>query len=94
MLECGVSSDSFVGTTSVSDFQIRTGNTERMRITSVGNVEINTGSIKTGEPDTGYGRAAIKIGARNTGQAFNSGGHLPVNIDGTIYFINVYSSLP
>jgi len=51
-------------------------------------------SIKTGEPDTGYGRAAIKIGARNTGQAFNSGGHLPVNIDGTIYFINVYSSLP
>jgi hypothetical protein len=94
MLECGVSSDSFVGTTSVSDFQIRTGNTERMRITSGGNVEINTGSIKTGEPDTGYGRAAIKIGARNTGQAFNSGGHLPVNIDGTIYFINVYSSLP
>jgi hypothetical protein len=71
-----------------------TNNTERMRITSVGNVEINTGSIKTGEPDTGYGRAAIKIGARNTGQAFNSGGHLPVNIDGTIYFINVYSSLP
>jgi hypothetical protein len=71
-----------------------TSDTERMRITSGGNVEINTGSIKTGEPDTGYGRAAIKIGARNTGQAFNSGGHLPVNIDGTIYFINVYSSLP
>jgi hypothetical protein len=59
-----------------------------------GNVEIAIGSIKTGEPDTGYGRAAIKIGARNTGEAFNSGGHLPVNIDGTIYFINVYSSLP
>jgi hypothetical protein len=71
-----------------------TNNTERMRITSGGNVEIAIGSIKTGEPDTGYGRAAIKIGARNTGQAFNSGGHLPVNIDGTIYFINVYSSLP
>jgi hypothetical protein len=65
-----------------------------MRITSGGNVEINTGSIKTGEPDTGYGRAAIKIGARNTGQAFDSGGHLPVNIDGTIYYINLYSSLP
>jgi hypothetical protein len=69
-------------------------NTERMRITSGGNVEIATGSIKTGEPDTGYGRAAIKIGARNTGEAFNSGGHLPVNIDGTIYYINLYSSLP
>jgi hypothetical protein len=71
-----------------------TANSTRMTITSVGNVEIAIGSIKTGEPDTGYGRAAIKIGARNTGQAFNSGGHLPVNIDGTIYFINVYSSLP
>jgi hypothetical protein len=71
-----------------------TNNTERMRITSGGNVEIAIGSIKTGEPDTGYGRAAIKIGARNTGEAFNSGGHLPVNIDGTIYYINLYSSLP
>jgi hypothetical protein len=30
-----------------------TNATERMRITSGGNVEINTGSIKTGEPDTG-----------------------------------------
>jgi hypothetical protein len=65
-----------------------------MTITTAGNVEINTGSIKTGEPDTGYGRAAVKIGARNTGQAFDSGGHLPVNIDGTIYYINLYSSLP
>jgi hypothetical protein len=68
--------------------------TERLKITTSGNVEITTGSIKTGEPDTGYGRAAIKIGARNTGQAFNSAGHLPVSIDGTIYYINVYSSLP
>ena len=42
MLECGVSSDSFVGTTSVSDFQIRTGNTERIRITSGGLVGIGT----------------------------------------------------
>jgi hypothetical protein len=68
--------------------------TNGMLLTGGGNVEISTGSIKTGEPDTGYGRAAIKIGARNTGQAFNSAGHLPVNIDGTIYYINVYSSLP
>jgi hypothetical protein len=44
MLECGVSNDSFVGTTSVSDFHIRTGNTERMRITSGGNVLIGTSS--------------------------------------------------
>jgi hypothetical protein len=41
MLECGVSSDSFVGTTSASDFSIRTGNSERMRITSGGKVEIS-----------------------------------------------------
>jgi len=38
ILECGVSSDSFVGTTSASDFSIRTSNSERMRITSGGNV--------------------------------------------------------
>jgi hypothetical protein len=68
--------------------------TERMRITSGGNVEINTGSIKTGEPDTGYGRAAVKIGPRNTGQAYSSGGHIPVSIDGTVYFINLYTLIP
>jgi hypothetical protein len=59
-----------------------------------GNLEIATGSIKTGEPDTGYGRAAVKIGARNTGEAFTSAGYIPVNIDGTVYFINLYSDLP
>lgn len=72
----------------------QTAGATRMTLTSGGNLELNTGSIKTGEPDTGYGRAAIKIGARNTGQAFSSAGHLPVSIDGTIYYINVYSSLP
>ena len=40
MLECGSVSDSFVGTTSVSDFSIRTGNTERMRITTGGAINI------------------------------------------------------
>jgi hypothetical protein len=49
MLECGVSSDSFVGTTSVSDFQIRTGNTERMRITSGGVVLIGATSTSNNE---------------------------------------------
>jgi hypothetical protein len=67
---------------------------ERMRITSGGNVEIATGSIKTGEPDTGWGRAAIKIGQRQSGEAFSSGGYLPVNVDGTVYYINLYSSTP
>jgi hypothetical protein len=67
---------------------------ERMSITSGGNVEINTGSIKTGEPDTGYGRAAFKIGSRQTGEAFDSGGYIPISIDGTVYFINLYTSTP
>jgi hypothetical protein len=65
-----------------------------MTITTAGNVEINTGSIKTGEPDTGWGRAAIKIGQRQSGEAFSSGGYLPVNVDGTVYYINLYSSTP
>jgi hypothetical protein len=73
---------------------ISTNDTERMRITSGGNVEINTGSIKTGEPDTGWGRAAIKIGARVSGTAFGVGGYLPVSVDGTVYYINLNSSTP
>jgi hypothetical protein len=68
--------------------------TERMRITSGGNVEINTGSIKTGEPDTGWGRAAIKIGAKVSGEAFNVDYYLPVSVDGTVYYINLNSSTP
>jgi hypothetical protein len=67
---------------------------ERMRITSSGNVEINTGSIKTGEPDTGWGRAAIKIGAKVSGEAFNVDYYLPVSVDGTVYYINLNSSTP
>jgi hypothetical protein len=61
--------------------------TERFKVTS-------EGAIKTGEPGTGWGRAEIRIGARATGEAFNSGGYLPVNVDGTIYYINLYSSTP
>jgi hypothetical protein len=67
---------------------------ERLRITSGGNVEIATGSIKTGEPDTGYGRAAFKIGTRQSGTAFDAGGYIPVSIDGTVYFINLFTSTP
>jgi hypothetical protein len=65
-----------------------------MRITSGGNVEINTGSIKTGEPDTGWGRAAIKIGASVSGEAFDVTRYLPVSVDGTVYYINLNSSTP
>jgi hypothetical protein len=50
MLECGVSSDSFVGTTSASDFSIRTGNAERIRISNGGLVTVTgTGAGNTSE---------------------------------------------
>jgi hypothetical protein len=65
-----------------------------MTLSSTGNLEISTGSIKTGEPDTGWGRAAIKIGARVSGTAFGVGGYLPVSVDGTVYYINLNSSTP
>jgi hypothetical protein len=45
MLECGVSSDSFVGTTSASDFSIRTGNSPRMTIGNDGRVAIGSSTI-------------------------------------------------
>jgi len=84
------------GATSVMQFFVNgtLGTGERMRITSGGNVEIATGSIKTGEPDTGYGRAAFKIGTRQSGTATDSGGYIPISIDGTVYFINLYTSTP
>ena len=71
-----------------------TGGSDLMTLTNGGNVEIATGSIKTGEPDTGWGRAAIKIGASVSGAAFNVTRYLPVNVDGTVYFINLNSSTP
>lgn len=71
-----------------------TGAFEAGRFSESGNLEIATGSIKTGEPDTGWGRAAIKIGASVSGAAFNVTRYLPVSVDGTIYYINLNSSTP
>jgi hypothetical protein len=76
------------------NLNLGTNNTTNLTITSGGNVEINTGSIKTGEPDTGWGRAAIKIGAKVSGEAFNVDYYLPVSVDGTVYYINLNSSTP
>jgi hypothetical protein len=89
---CTIVGDS--ATTNAANMIFYTANNERMRITNGGNVEINTGSIKTGEPDTGWGRSAIKIGARVSGTAFGVGGYLPVSVDGTVYYINLNSSTP
>jgi hypothetical protein len=89
---CTIVGDS--ATTNAANMIFYTANNERMRITNGGNVEINTGSIKTGEPDTGWGRAAIKIGASVSGAASNVTRYLPVSVDGTVYYINLNSSTP
>jgi hypothetical protein len=86
--------ESFLYTPSGVSLSIYAGALERMRITSGGNVEIAIGSIKTGEPDTGWGRAAIKIGASVSGEAFDVTRYLPVSVDGTVYYINLNSSTP
>jgi hypothetical protein len=103
MAEGGLSAIIF-GSQSNHSVQFWSNDTERMRITSGGNVGIGTespttkldvvGDMKTGEPDTGYGRAAFKIGSRQTGTATDSGGYIPISIDGTVYFINLFTSTP
>jgi hypothetical protein len=66
---------------------------ERLRIAINGNTEL-TGALLTGEPDTGFGRAAFKIGSRQSGAAFGIGGYIPISIDGTVYYINLNTSTP
>ena len=67
-------------------FRSSSAYTERMRITSGGNVEITTGSIKTGAPSGGtakpwkLGEAGVTLGGSNT-----SG--VRVEIDGTVYYL-------
>ena len=83
-------------------FRVRTNGTPINALTLFGtgaatfssNIESTTGSIKTGEPDTGWGRAAIKIGAKVSGEAFNVDYYLPISVDGTVYYINLNSSTP
>jgi hypothetical protein len=87
------------------DFNVINGSLSNiLTVKNGGNVGIGTtspttkldvvGDIKTGEPDTGYGRAAFKIGSRQSGSATGTGGYIPISIDGTVYFINLYTSTP
>jgi hypothetical protein len=69
------------------------GGTEAMRITSSGNVEIATGSIKTGDPGLGSA-GAIKLGQRFSGTAIIPSGYIPIDIDGTTYYINLFEQTP
>jgi hypothetical protein len=51
VLECGVSSDSFVGTTSGSDFSIRSNNIERLKFPNAGGVQaVTTISVGNATP--------------------------------------------
>ena len=62
LLECGSSSDSFVGTTSGSDFNIRTNNTERVKFPFNGGVQAVT-SISVGNATPSASGAGITFPA-------------------------------
>ncbi len=68
-------------------------NTKRMTLSSSGNLELTNGTIKTGAPGLGDA-GAIRLGQRWGGTAVNAGGYIPIDIDGTTYYINLFSSTP
>jgi hypothetical protein len=93
---------------------MRTLDTERMRITSggvlqvanssgtlgtiIGSERLNVngdvfayGTITTGP--TGYGAGAFKIGPLQTGTASSAAGCIPIVIDGTLRYINVFNAI-
>jgi hypothetical protein len=49
-------------------------------------------TIKTGA--TSYGAGAVKFGIRNAGSATGAGGYMAIEIDGTTYFLNLFTSTP
>jgi hypothetical protein len=83
MLECGVSSDSFVGTTSASDFSIRTGNSERMKIFANGNVAIQNTFVDNGSKlnITSGAKGAMRIITDATYDAISIGGTGAIRAD-------------
>jgi hypothetical protein len=74
MFECGVSSDSYIGTLSASDFSIRTNNAPRISVTNAGNVGIGTSSVDFSDFGSNTGGVAIQdIGSTNTGLKIGDG---------------------
>jgi hypothetical protein len=69
-----------------------TNDTERMRITSGGNVEINTGSIKTGAPTNGTAQP-WKLGNAVSG-SISTNSYIIVSVNGTTYSIPALNGLP
>ena len=49
-------------------------------------------TIKTGA--TSYGAGAVKFGIRNAGSATGAGGYMAIEIDGSTYFLNLFTSTP
>jgi len=68
------------------------GASERMRITSGGNVEINTGSIKTGAPTNGTAQP-WKLGDARSG-SISTNSYIIVSVNGTTYSIPALNGLP
>ena len=66
--------------------------TKNFQIASTGAATFSS-TIKTGA--TSYGAGAIKLGIANAGAgAVNIGGYMAIEIDGTTYFLNLYTSTP
>ena len=78
-----------------------TGNFEIYASSGAGIFEINkttfaatfSSSIKTGAPGLGSA-GAIKLGQVFGGTAFGVGGYIPIDIDGTTYYINLATTTP
>ena len=76
MFECGSAGDSFVGTTSGSDFQIRTNNTSRIHITTGGLVGIGV-TGPAGELDVrGSNSGNLYVGRTNNSGAASEPGSI------------------
>ena len=84
MFECGVSGDSFIGTTSGSDFNIRTGNTVRATFDTAGNLGLgSTSPINTAgytgltiNNATNGGLISFATGNTQKGAVFNAGNNM------------------
>ena len=73
MLECGSVSDSFVGTTSGSDFHIRTNNINRLSISSSGAATFSSSVATQGELSVGFGTLSSDRMMQISGSSFTSG---------------------
>jgi hypothetical protein len=76
-------------------FIIKTGATAAINALTIASTGAATfsSSIKTGNPGLGSA-GAIKLGQRFTGTAIIPSGYIPIDIDGTTYYINLFEETP